>query len=78
MLAAFLTLLLALLPAALRPAGDEDGDGVANLRETIHGCDPLDSASFPVCVDLDGDGVGETAPIAPICEIYTVGLAPCG
>ena len=78
MLATFIALLLALFPAALRPAGDEDGDGVANLRETIHGCDPLDSASFPVCVDLDGDGVGETAPIAPICEIYTVWLAPCG
>lgn len=49
MLAAFLALLIAVFPATLRPAGDEDGDGVANLRETIHGCDPLDAASFPTC-----------------------------
>ena len=49
MLAAFLALRIAVFPATLRPAGDEDGDGVANLRETIHGCDPLDAASFPTC-----------------------------
>lgn len=77
MLAAFLALLIALFPATLRPAGDEDGDGVANLRETIHGCDAFDAASRPVCVDLDGDGVGETEPIAPLCTIAAPGFAPC-
>jgi hypothetical protein len=46
---ALIALLLALFPATLRPAGDEDLDGYTNLREMIRGCDPLDAASFPVC-----------------------------
>jgi len=39
--------------------------------------DAFDAASFPVCVDLDGDGVGETAPIAPLCSVAAPGFAPC-
>ncbi len=46
---AFVAILLALFPATLRPAGDDDLDGESNLRETIHGCDPLSAASYPTC-----------------------------
>ena len=45
----FIALLLALFPAILRPAGDDDGDGYSNLRETVNGCDALNPASFPTC-----------------------------
>ena len=69
--------LLALLIGILAPRADIDGDGFAGRAEREHGCNPLDAGSFPVCVDLDGDGVGETAPIVPLCAIAAPGFAPC-
>ena len=69
--------LLALLLGILAPRADLDGDGFGGREERAHGCDAFDAASFPVCVDLDGDGVGETAPIAPLCSVAAPGFAPC-
>lgn len=71
MLAAFLALLIALFPATLRPAGDEDGDGVANLRETIHGCDAFDAASRPYCLP------GAEVPGSCSSSIPGAELEPC-
>lgn len=68
--------LLALLLGILAPRADLDGDGFAGRVERDHGCDPLNSASFPVCADLDGDGIGEWPLIAPRCDMGE-GLAPC-
>ena len=70
--------LLAALFCLFAPDADIDGDGYGACEERANHCSPFNAASFPVCVDLDGDGIGETTPIAPICEIYTEGLAPCG
>ena len=69
--------LLALLIGILAPRADIDGDGFAGRAERDHGCNPLDAGSFPVCADLDGDGIGEWPLIAPRCEIAAPGFAPC-
>ena len=69
--------LLAILIGIFAPRADLDGDGFAGRVERDHGCNPLDAESFPVCADLDGDGVGETQPIAPLCSIAAPGFAPC-
>ena len=69
--------ILALLLCLFTPGADLDGDGFGGCKERAHGCNAFDAASFPVCVDLDGDGVGETAPIAPLCVIAAPGFAPC-
>jgi hypothetical protein len=68
--------LLALLIGILAPRADLDGDGFAGRAEREHGCNPLDAGSFPVCADLDGDGIGEWPLIAPRCDLAE-GLAPC-
>jgi hypothetical protein len=69
--------LLAMLFCLFAPGADLDGDGFTGNEERAHGCDAFDAASFPVCVDLDGDGVGETEPIAPLCSIAAAGFARC-
>ena len=69
--------ILALFLCIFAPGADLDRDGFAGCEERAHGCDAFDAASFPVCVDLDGDGVGETAPIAPLCSVAAPGFAPC-
>jgi hypothetical protein len=69
--------LLALFLWFIVPCADLDRDGFGGCEERAHGCDVFDAASFPVCVDLDGDGVGETAPIAPLCSVAAPGFAPC-
>ena len=69
--------LLALFLWFIVPCADLDRDGFGGCEERAHGCDAFDAASFPVCVDLDGDGVGETAPIAPLCSVAAPGFAPC-
>ena len=69
--------LLALFLWFIVPCADLDRDGFGGCEERVHGCDAFDAASFPVCVDLDGDGVGETAPIAPLCSVAAPGFAPC-
>jgi hypothetical protein len=68
---------LALLICLMLPSADLDRDGFTGVEERAHGCDAMSASSFPVCVDLDGDGVGETAPIAPLCSIAASGFAPC-
>ena len=68
--------LLAVLVCLLAPRADLDGDGFSGRSECAHGCDPLDAGSFPVCADLDGDGIGEWPLIAPRCDLAE-GLAPC-
>jgi hypothetical protein len=68
---------LAILICLMLPSADLDRDGFTGSRERAHGCDAMSAASFPVCVDLDGDGVGETEPIAPLCSIAASGFAPC-
>ena len=68
--------LLALLFAFYLPDLDLDGDGFKAREERDHGCNPLDDESFPVCADLDGDGLGEWPLIAPRCDLAD-GLAPC-
>lgn len=67
---AFLALLLTLFPA-LRPAGDDDGDGASNLREMVHGCDPLDAASRPYCLP------GAEVPGSCSSSIPGAELEPC-
>ena len=68
--------LLALLIGILAPRADLDGDGFVGRVEREHGGHPLDAGSFPVCADLDGDGIGEWPLIAPRCDLAE-GLAPC-
>ena len=69
--------ILAMIFCIFAPGADLDRDGFGGCEERAHGCDAFDAASFPVCVDLDGDGVGETAPIAPLCSVAAPGFAPC-
>ena len=71
-----LTILVLILPFIL-PDLDIDSDGFMAREERAVGCDPFNRESFPVCGDLDGDGIGETEPIAPLCEIAAPGFAPC-
>jgi len=70
-----LTILVLLLPFLL-PDFDIDGDGFKAKQERAVGCDPFNRESFPVCGDLDGDGIGEWPLIAPRCDMGE-GLAPC-
>jgi hypothetical protein len=60
----------------LFPSADVDRDGYTGTEEREHGCNPFDSSNFPVCADLDGDGIGEWTLIAQRCEV-TEGYAPC-
>jgi hypothetical protein len=68
--------ILALFLCLFAPGADLDRDGFGGCEERAHGCDPFNGESFPVCGDLDGDGVGEWPLIAPRCEMAE-GLAPC-
>lgn len=68
--------ILALLFCIFAPGADLDGDGFSGCDERAVGCDPFDGDNFPVCADLDGDGVGEWPLIAPRCDLGE-GLAPC-
>ncbi len=70
-----LTILVLILPFIL-PDLDIDSDGFMAREERAVGCDPFNRESFPVCGDLDGDGIGEWPLIAPRCEMGD-GLAPC-
>ncbi len=68
--------ILALFLCLFAPGADLDRDGFGGCEERAVGCDPFNGESFPVCGDLDGDGVGEWPLIAPRCEMAE-GLAPC-
>ena len=68
--------ILALFLCLFAPGADLDRAGFGGCEERAVGCDPFNGESFPVCGDLDGDGVGEWPLIAPRCEMAE-GLAPC-
>ena len=68
--------ILALFLCLFAPGADLDRDGFGGCEERAVGCDAFNGESFPVCGDLDGDGVGEWPLIAPRCEMAE-GLAPC-
>ena len=60
----------------LLPDLDIDRDTWAAKAEHAAGCNPFDRESYPRCPDLDGDGIGEGTPIAPVCAA-SEGFASC-
>ena len=65
-----------LLLYVILPDADVDGDRWTAKDEHRTGCSPLDRESYPRCPDLDGDGIGEGTPIAPVCAA-SPGFASC-
>ena len=74
---AILAILLPMLLPAYLTLPDRDGDGYSDVRELVTGCDPFDGESVPMCADADGDGIGETLPPAPQCDLCAYGMVPC-